>query len=72
MTLKLLIIVAITMLLASCQLQQGSNNIYLSPKGADANSGSKSKPLKTLTVSLDAIRNLRKQNLVLYLKSADK
>ena len=65
MRFKLSLIIAIVVFLMSCQPTQNSNYIYVSPKGADTNPGSKTQPLKTLTASRDAIRNLRKQNPIL-------
>ena len=56
------LIVAIIVFVTTLQREEGGSEIYISPSGLDTNSGSISEPLKTLTASRDAIRNLRKQN----------
>ena len=50
------------LIFSSCHYLQGQENIYVSTLGNDKNPGSFSKPLKTLTASLKAIRNTRSNN----------
>ncbi|WP_347840605.1 hypothetical protein [uncultured Draconibacterium sp.] len=40
-----------------------SNDIYVSPKGNDANKGSKNAPLQTLAAAQQAVRNLKKEGV---------